>query len=46
MLQRTITASYPGALNPFYQPEDAYAGELLASESQMRAGVTTAVDLW
>src|SRR5437667_1363174 len=35
----------PGALNAFYQPEDAYAGELLASVSQMRAGVTTAVDL-
>ena len=34
-----------GALNAFYQPEDAYAGELLASVSQMRAGVTTAVDL-
>src|SRR3989442_1948944 len=32
----------PGALNAFYQPEDAYAGELLASVSQMRAGVTTA----
>jgi 5-methylthioadenosine/S-adenosylhomocysteine deaminase len=35
----------PGALNAFYQPDDAYAGELLASVSQMRAGVTTAVDL-
>ena len=35
----------PGALNAFYRPEDAYAGELLASVSQMRAGVTTAVDL-
>jgi cytosine/adenosine deaminase-related metal-dependent hydrolase len=45
MLQRTITASYPGALNAFYQPEGADAGELLASVSQMRAGVTTAVDL-
>jgi 5-methylthioadenosine/S-adenosylhomocysteine deaminase len=35
----------PGALNAFYEPQDAYAGELLASVSQMRAGVTTAVDL-
>jgi 5-methylthioadenosine/S-adenosylhomocysteine deaminase len=35
----------PGALNAYYQPEDAYAGELLASVSQMRAGITTAVDL-
>src|SRR5712691_5160600 len=35
----------PVALNAFYQPEDAYAGELLASVSQMRTGVTTAVDL-
>ena len=35
----------PGALNAFYQPDDAYAGELLASVSQMRAGVTTVVDL-
>jgi 5-methylthioadenosine/S-adenosylhomocysteine deaminase len=35
----------PGALNAFYQPEDAYAGELLASVGQMRTGVTTAVDL-
>jgi 5-methylthioadenosine/S-adenosylhomocysteine deaminase len=35
----------PGALNSFYQPDDAYIGELLASVSQMRAGVTTSVDL-
>src|SRR5437773_5708039 len=35
----------PGALNAFYQPDDAYIGELLASVSQMRAGVTTSVDL-
>src|SRR5437667_1473670 len=35
----------PGALNAFYQPDDAYIGELLASVSQMRTGVTTAVDL-
>ena len=35
----------PGALNAFYQPDDAYIGELLASVSQMRAGVTTAIDL-
>jgi len=34
-----------GALNAFYQPDDAYIGELLASVSQMRAGVTTSVDL-
>src|SRR5213594_81130 len=35
----------PGALNAYYQPDDAYIGELLASISQMRAGVTTSVDL-
>ncbi|PYS10043.1 MAG: amidohydrolase, partial [Acidobacteria bacterium] len=35
----------PGALNAYYQPDDAYIGELLASVSQMRAGVTTSVDL-
>jgi len=35
----------PGAMNAFYQPDDAYIGELLASVSQMRAGVTTVVDL-
>lgn len=35
----------PGALNAFYQPEDAYTGELLASVTQIRAGVTTVVDL-
>jgi 5-methylthioadenosine/S-adenosylhomocysteine deaminase len=35
----------PGALNAFYEPDDAYIGELLASVSQMRAGVTTSVDL-
>src|SRR5215467_9111726 len=35
----------PGAMNIFYQPDDAYTGELLASVTQMRAGVTTAVDL-
>jgi len=35
----------PGALNAFYQPEDAYAGELLSAVSQIRAGITTAVDL-
>ena len=35
----------PGALNAFYQSEDAYAGELLSAVSQIRAGVTTAVDL-
>jgi len=35
----------PGALTSFYRPEDAYAGELLASVGQIRAGVTTAVDL-
>jgi 5-methylthioadenosine/S-adenosylhomocysteine deaminase len=35
----------PGALNAFYQPDDAYIGELLASFSQMRAGVTTSIDL-
>ena len=35
----------PGALNAFYQPDDAYIGELLSSVSQMRAGVTTSVDL-
>src|SRR5262245_57166120 len=35
----------PGALNAFYQPDDVYIGELLASVSQMRAGVTTSIDL-
>src|SRR5437870_8700621 len=35
----------PGALNAYYQPDDSYIGELLASVSQMRAGVTTSVDL-
>lgn len=35
----------PGALNAFYQPDDGYIGELLASVSQMRGGVTTSVDL-
>ena len=35
----------PAGLNAFYQPDDGYIGELLASVSQIRAGVTTAVDL-
>ena len=35
----------PGKLTSFYQPEDAYAGELLASLSQLRGGVTTVVDV-
>src|ERR1051326_7969621 len=43
--QAVLPGLIAGALNAFYQPEDAYAGELLASVSQMRAGVTTAVDL-
>jgi cytosine/adenosine deaminase-related metal-dependent hydrolase len=40
---RLITG--PGALTSFYEPDDAYAGELLASVSQIAAGVTTAIDL-
>src|SRR5207245_10382884 len=35
----------PGALNAFYHPDDAYAGELLASVSQRRSGSTPAVEL-
>ena len=40
---RLITS--PDGLTSFFQPEDAYAGVLLASVSQIRAGVTTAIDL-
>ena len=40
---RLITS--PEGLSLYYQPEDAYAGVLLASVSQIRGGVTTAVDL-
>lgn len=35
----------PNGLSLYFQPEDAYAGVLLASVSQIRAGVTAAVDL-
>src|SRR5205085_7778490 len=35
----------PGALTSIFKAEDAYAGELLSSVSQIRAGVTTAIDL-
>ena len=47
----TLEADYrrvltdPGALSSHFQPEDAYAGELLASLTQIRAGVTTSIDL-
>jgi len=46
-----LTADYnrvinnPNGLNAFYEPDDGYIGELLASVSQIRAGVTTCVDL-
>ncbi len=33
-----------GVLTPLYRPEDAYAGELLASLGQLHMGVTTVVD--
>jgi len=35
----------PNGLTLYFQPEDAYAGVLLASVSQIRAGVTAAIDL-
>ena len=35
----------PDGLSLYYQPEDAYAGVLLASLSHLRGGVTAAVDL-
>ena len=34
-----------GIFTPAYRPEDAYISELVASLSQLNAGVTTAIDL-
>jgi len=34
-----------GVFTPFYTPDDAYIAELVASLSQLNAGVTTTVDL-
>lgn len=32
-------------IDPVFQPEDAYAGELIAAVSQINAGITTGVDI-
>ena len=41
---RSYISDIQGILTPPYQPEDAYISELLASLSQINAGVTTGVD--
>jgi 5-methylthioadenosine/S-adenosylhomocysteine deaminase len=41
---RSYVSDIQGILTPPYQPEDAYISELVASLSQINAGVTTGVD--
>ncbi len=41
---RSYMSDIQGILTPPYQPEDAYISELVASLSQINAGVTTGVD--
>jgi 5-methylthioadenosine/S-adenosylhomocysteine deaminase len=42
--KKTYQGVIQGVFTPVYQPEDAYVSELVASLSQLNAGVTTTVD--
>jgi 5-methylthioadenosine/S-adenosylhomocysteine deaminase len=42
---KNYTSVIQGILTPAYKPEDAYISELVASLSQLNAGVTTTIDL-
>jgi 5-methylthioadenosine/S-adenosylhomocysteine deaminase len=42
--KKTYQGVIQGIFTPVYQPEDAYISELVASLSQLNAGVTTTVD--
>jgi len=42
--KKTYQGVIQGIFTPVYQPEDAYVSELVASLSQLNAGVTTTVD--
>jgi len=42
--KKTYQGVIQGVFTPVYQPEDAYISELVASLSQLNAGVTTTVD--
>src|SRR5215813_660473 len=42
--KKTYMGVIQGIFTPVYQPEDAYISELVASLSQLNAGVTTTVD--